>query len=106
VLGAEFVGRTVRLLEARGVKAFDVSADAEEQWVQAVVDSFVDGSQVMSACTPSRLNNEGHPEAMNPRNGNYGRGFGDYFRYRELLEQWLDAGDFDGLELDSESVAP
>ena len=22
---------------------------------------------------------------MNPRNGNYGRGFGDYFGYRELL---------------------
>ena len=39
----------------------------------------------MAACTPSRINNEGHPEAMNPRNGNYGRGFGDYFAYRELL---------------------
>ena len=41
----------------------------------------------MSACTPSRINHEGHPEAMNPRNGNYGRGFGDYFAYRELLER-------------------
>ena len=37
---------------------------------------------------------------MNPRNGNYGRGFGDYFGYRELLEQWLDGGDCEGLELD------
>ena len=42
----------------------------------------------------------GHPEALNPRNGNYGRGFGDYFGYRELLEQWLEQGDLEGLELD------
>ncbi len=44
----------------------------------------------MSACTPSRINNEGHPEAMNPRNGNYGGGLGDWFGYRDLLERWLD----------------
>jgi cation diffusion facilitator CzcD-associated flavoprotein CzcO len=106
VLGAEFVGRIVSMLEARGVEAFDVSAEAEERWVQAIVDSFVDGSHVMSACTPSRINNEGHPEAMNPRNGNYGRGFGDFFAYRELLEQWLEAADFKGLELETSSVAP
>ena len=51
----------------------------------------------MSACTPSRLNLEGHPERMNPRNGNYGRGFGDYFRYRRVLTDWLEGGDCDGL---------
>jgi cyclohexanone monooxygenase/pentalenolactone D synthase len=59
----------------------------------------------MSACTPSRLNNEGHPEAMNPRNGNYGRGMGDWFGYRELLEQWLEAGRFEGLEIAVRSTA-
>ena len=42
---------------------------------------------------------------MNPRNGNYGRGFGDYFGYRELLEGWLDGGDFEGLELDTRPCA-
>ena len=44
-----------------------MSAEAEEAWTQKIVDSFVDGSAVMSACTPSRINNEGHPEALNPR---------------------------------------
>ncbi len=105
VLGAEFVGAAVGLLEQRGVEVFDVSAEAEEAWTQKIVDSFVDGSEVMSACTPSRLNNEGHPEAMNPRNGNYGRGMGDWFAYRELLEQWLEAGTFQGLELEARSTA-
>ena len=66
VLGAEFVGRAIRLLEEQGVEVFDVCAEAEEAWTHKIVDSFVDGSAVMSACTPSRINNEGHPEAHEP----------------------------------------
>ncbi len=99
VLGAEFIGGAVGLLEAKGVGVIDVSAEAEEAWTQTIVDTFVDGSSIMSACTPSRINLEGHPEMMNPRNSNYGRGLGDWFGYRELLEQWLEAGSFEGLEL-------
>ena len=99
MLGAEFIGGAVAQLEARGAKSFEPSADAEEAWIEKIVGSFVDGSHVMSACTPSRINNEGHPELLNPRNGNYGRGFGDFFKYRELLEGWLAAGDLDGLEV-------
>ena len=99
VLGGEFVGRTVGLLRDGGVEVFDVSAQAEEAWVEKVVSTFVDGSAVMAACTPSRLNNEGHPELMNPRNGSYGRGMGDWFGYRQLLEQWLEDRTLEGLEL-------
>jgi cation diffusion facilitator CzcD-associated flavoprotein CzcO len=99
VLGAEFVGGAVALLEKKDVGVFDVSAEAENGWTQKVVDSYVDGSHVMAACTPSRINNEGHPEALKPRNGNYGRGLGDYFGYREILRGWLADGDFEGLEL-------
>ncbi|MDE3086314.1 MAG: NAD(P)/FAD-dependent oxidoreductase [Acidobacteriota bacterium] len=105
VLGAEFVGRTLRLLRDGGVEVFDVAADAEEAWTQKVVDSFVDASAVLSACTPSRLNNEGRPELMNPRNGSYGRGMGDWFGYRRLLEEWLEDGALEGLELKVRSAA-
>jgi cation diffusion facilitator CzcD-associated flavoprotein CzcO len=105
-LGAEFIGRTVARLEQRGVTVFDVSADAEDQWGQKIVDSFVDPSAVLSACTPSRINLEGNPQAMNPRNGNYGRGLGDYFGYRELLRDWLDRGECEGLELDRPLAVP
>ncbi len=101
VLGAEFVGGAVEILERREIDAFDVAAEAEEAWTQEVVESYVDGSAVMAACTPSRLNNEGDPGGFNPRNGNYGRGFGNYFRYRELLQKWLADGDCDGLELEA-----
>ena len=69
-----------------------MEAEAEEAWTQKIVDSFTDPSHVMGACTPSRLNNEGNPEGISPRNANYGRGFGDFFGYRELLEQWVADG--------------
>jgi cation diffusion facilitator CzcD-associated flavoprotein CzcO len=105
VLGGEFVGGAVRRLEEAGVEVFDVSAEAEDAWVQGIVQSFVDPSHVLSICTPSRLNNEGHPEAISPRNGNYGRGMGDWFGYRELLEKWLESGQFEGLELEVRSPA-
>ncbi len=101
VLGAEVLGGLVATLERRGVKVFDVSAAAEEEWGEKILASFVDGSAVMSACTPSRINMEGNPQAMNPRNGNFGRGLGDYFAYRELLQRWLADGELEGLELDA-----
>jgi cation diffusion facilitator CzcD-associated flavoprotein CzcO len=99
VLGAEFISGTVALLEKQGIAAFDVSAEAEADWTQQIVDSYVDPSAVMSACTPSRINNEGDPGGVKARDTNYGRGFGDYFSYRDLLEGWLASGELDGLEL-------
>jgi hypothetical protein len=60
----------------------------------------------MSACTPSRVNNEGHPELINPRDGNYGAGYGDWFGYREVLEQWLASGQLEGLELEVRATTP
>jgi cation diffusion facilitator CzcD-associated flavoprotein CzcO len=98
VFGAEFVAGVVTLLEKQGV-VFDVSAEAEADWIQQIVDTFVDPSGVMSACTPSRLNNEGNPGGIRARDTNWGRGFGDFFGYRDLLEGWLASGELEGLEL-------
>jgi cation diffusion facilitator CzcD-associated flavoprotein CzcO len=98
VFGAEFVAATVALLEKQGATVFEVSAEAETDWTRQIVDTHVDPSAVMSACTPSRLNNEGDPGGVKARDTNWGRGFGDFFGYRELLENWLEAGDFAGLE--------
>ena len=66
VLGADFIGRLVEILDERSVRAFDVAAEAEEGWVSGIVDAYVDGSALMSACTPSRLNLEGHPGGDEP----------------------------------------
>ena len=76
-----------------------MSAEAEADWIRQIVDTYVDPSAVMSACTPSRINNEGDPGGIRPRDTNFGRGFGDYFAYRELLEGWLASGELSGLDL-------
>jgi len=106
ILGAEFVGRAIGLLQREGVNVFAVSAEAEEKWVQGIVDAYIDASRVMAACTPSRINNEGHPEERSPLVGAYRGGLGDWFGYRERLENWVEDGRFDGLELEVRSTAP
>jgi hypothetical protein len=103
--GAEFVAGTIKLLDEARVEVFDVSAEAEADWTKKVVDSYVAGTAVMTACTPSRINNEGHPESINPRDSNYGGLFGDWFGYRDLLEAWVAEGRLDGLEIEVSSSA-
>ena len=99
LLGAEFVAGAVAQLEKHDAAVFDVGAEAEADWIRQIVDTYVDPSAVMSACTPSRINNEGDPGGVKARDTNYGRGFGDYFAYREVLEKWLEAGELEGLDL-------
>ncbi|MFI5046060.1 MAG: flavin-containing monooxygenase [Acidimicrobiia bacterium] len=100
VLGAEHIAATVAMLEEQGVKVFDVSQEAEERWTETIVSTFRDSSAFMAACTPSRLNFEGDPSMVNPRNGSYGGGYGDFFGFQDLLAEWRAAGDFAGWELD------
>jgi cation diffusion facilitator CzcD-associated flavoprotein CzcO len=103
VLGAEFIGKAIGLLEQKGIDIFDVSAAAEQEWVKGIVDAYIDASRVMAACTPSRINDEGHPEERSPLVGAYRGGLGDWFGYRERLQRWLDDGGFDGLEVEVRS---
>lgn len=99
--GATFVASAIAQMNQGHISTFDVAEEAEDEWCQKILNSFVDGSRMMSMCTPSRLNFEGHPELANPRNGNFGRGFGDWFGYRDLLEAWVSDGTFEGLNLTS-----
>jgi cyclohexanone monooxygenase len=91
------------------VKVVDVSEEAEEAWTDGIVASFRDSRAFMAACTPSRLNFEGNPDRLSPRNGSYGGGSGDVFAFVELLAEWRDRGDFAGLELEfgtADAVSP
>ena len=98
--GAEHIAETIGLLEENGVRMFDVTVQAESEYVEGVVDAYTDISAVMEACTPSRLNNEGNPKAIDPCAGAYGGGRGDLFGWIKLLKEWRESGEFVGLELD------
>ncbi len=100
VLGADHIAATVAMLEARGVKVFDVSAEAEQAWTDIILSTWRDNSAFMAACTPSRLNFEGDPSMLNPRSGAYGGGYGDFFGYQDTLAEWRASGDFPGWDLE------
>jgi hypothetical protein len=100
VEAAEHIGAMVGGLEAKGVAAFEVSEEAEAEWCETILSTYVDASPVMSACTPSRLNQEGNPKALSPLSGAYGGGMGDFFRFKKLLADWRESGAFAGLMLE------
>ncbi|HVU73859.1 MAG TPA: NAD(P)/FAD-dependent oxidoreductase [Mycobacteriales bacterium] len=99
VLGGEILGRLVTQLREHDAEVFEVAEDAENAWTDQILAKFVAGGAVLSACTPSRINNEGDPGGRDPHGGNFGGGQGDYFAYRDLIEDWLSAGTLRGLEL-------
>ena len=96
--GAEHIAATIKLLDERGIHVADVSEEAEGAYVDGILAKYQDVSAVMEACTPSRLNNEGNPRAVNPRAGSWGGGRGDLFGWIAMLKEWREAGDFAGLE--------
>ena len=102
VVGADHVSETIGALEARGVKVFETTAEAEQAWTDIILSTWRDNSAFMAACTPSRLNFEGDPTMLNPRSGAYGGGYGNFFGYQDLLVEWRGSGDFDGFSLETE----
>jgi cation diffusion facilitator CzcD-associated flavoprotein CzcO len=102
VVGADHVSQTIGALEAKGVKVFETTEDAEQAWTDIILSTWRDNSAFMAACTPSRLNFEGNPAMLNPRSGAYGGGYGDFFGYQDLLREWRAKGDFEGFDLELE----
>ncbi|MFA5882915.1 MAG: NAD(P)/FAD-dependent oxidoreductase [Acidimicrobiia bacterium] len=107
LVAAEHIGETVHTLEDQNVEVFEVSEQAERDWCEKIRDAFVDASELMGACVPSRLNNEGDPGSLKPENGSYGGGLGDFFGFLDVLARWrarLASGDPAGLEIERAGV--
>ena len=99
---AEHVAYTISKLEQRKVEAANVSADAEQAWIDdqlsseaAQVNLVLGGSA--ESCTPGYYNQEGSRERYrNVRLETYGKGLG---AYRRVLRDWRESDDLAGLEL-------
>lgn len=100
VEAAEHIGQTVKLLDEQGVRVFDVAQEAQDAYVESILGKFVAAFEVMEACTPSRVNFEGNPRAVNPKSGAWGGGMGDLQGWLTLLRAWRESGLFEGLELE------
>ena len=82
----------------RDATTVEASAEAETGWVRTIHELARDRQEFQLNCTPGYYNNEGKPgEGLGWFGGSYGGGAVKFF---ELLKEWRDKGDLQGLELD------
>jgi cyclohexanone monooxygenase len=79
-----------------GVTVVEADQDAEDAWVQTIVDLARMGQSFLESCTPGYYNNEGRPTERAAQNGFYGAGSVAFFN---LMASWRDEGSLAGLEL-------
>jgi cation diffusion facilitator CzcD-associated flavoprotein CzcO len=83
--------------EAEGIGEIEAAADAEEAWVQSIVQNGrMMGGLGATDCTPGYYNNEGQPSPLAAHFASYGGGPLAFF---QMMESWRAAGDCQGLEL-------
>jgi cyclohexanone monooxygenase len=80
----------------RQVRTLEASQEAENEWIQKIMDVAMQRQKFLEDCTPGYYNNEGKPSAAAVRNGPYGAGS---IAFIELLEKWRAEGSLRGLEL-------
>jgi cyclohexanone monooxygenase len=78
------------------IRTVEVSQEAEDAWVQTIIEQAQFNLDFLQSCTPGYYNNEGHPSERMIRNSFYGGGSVAFFR---LLEEWRAQGTLPGLEL-------
>ncbi len=99
---AGHVAHTVKALMDRDVKVANVSAEAEQRWMDDQLSAESSQAQLVlggsaESCTPGYYNQEGTTQRYRDvRLESYGKGLG---AYKHVLRDWREAGDLDGLEL-------
>ena len=79
-----------------GVSTVEVTAEAEEEWLDTLAANARNVRAFQEQCTPGYYNNEGQPATGGFILNAYGKGPMPFFA---LLARWRQAGDFAGLEL-------
>ena len=92
---AKHLGYLLRQARDRGFTRIETSQQAENEWVQTIIDLSQMNLKFLESCTPGYYNNEGNPAARTSRDGPYGAGSPAFIR---VLEDWRARGDLAGLE--------
>ena len=81
----------------RGKQAVEVTPEAEATWVEQIVALAGTGATAfLQDCTPGYYNREGQVSGANMQNSPYAPGIN---AFNDLLKQWRDKGDLDGMTL-------
>jgi cyclohexanone monooxygenase len=80
---------------ATGTQRFDVTPEAEAEWVDKVIAASAASLSFLESCTPGYYNNEGKPNGLLiRRNGGYAPGI---VAFSKILDEWRTAGDMAGI---------
>jgi cyclohexanone monooxygenase len=93
---AKHIAHVISVALARGVQRLEVSAEAEAEWVDAVIQRAGNTLEFSQNCTPGYYNNEGQPSEASRQNGFH---FGGPTAFVKILEDWRADGSLKGLEL-------
>ncbi len=78
------------------IRHIETSQEAEDKWVQTILDLAISRMDFLESCTPGYYNNEGRPSERSSRDGVYG---GGSIAFTRMWEEWRAKGDLEGLEL-------
>ena len=78
------------------VRTVEPTQEAEDAWVQTILDKAMANEKFLESCTPGYYNNEGRPAERSLRNTSYGGGAPEFVK---ILEAWRADGTMAGLEL-------
>jgi cyclohexanone monooxygenase len=77
-----------------GAARIEVSAEAEQAWIEQCLQKARQTGDFFENCTPGYYNNEGKPGERSAQDGFYGGGSPEFFR---ILEEWRSEGSLAGL---------
>jgi cyclohexanone monooxygenase len=80
----------------RGASTVDVTQEAEDRWVDTIINASVMNINFLENCTPGYYNNEGQPNGeLIRQNGAYAPGI---MAFSNVLDAWREAGNLAGIE--------
>jgi cyclohexanone monooxygenase len=96
---ARHIAYIISEAQKRGATTVEPTQEGQDQWVKTIRELAVDSSAFETSCTPGYYNNEGGGGGegiRTPIGDFYSPGF---YAFEELLQEWRDKGELDGLEL-------
>ena len=92
---AQHIGYIIRTCIERGIKTVQPAQEAEDAWVQEIIDLSRISDSFQEACTPGYYNNEGQANPTSRQNSAYGKGPNKFFA---RMKAWREEGLLSGLE--------
>ena len=94
---AMHVSYIINEVKQRGKRSIEVSAEAEEAWVQEIVRLAGTGPMsFLNECTPGYYNREGTASTGSRQNAGYAPGINVF---NNLLKDWRETGELEGMVL-------